>query len=37
MPNIQMINKVEACGIAYEIKIGKKVNWCMLAMWTIHD
>jgi hypothetical protein len=26
VPNIQMINKVEACKIAYEIKTRKKVN-----------
>lgn len=31
VPNIQMINKAEAYGITYEIKIGKKVNWCALA------
>jgi hypothetical protein len=31
VPNIRMINKAETCKIAYEIKIGKKVNSCMLA------
>jgi hypothetical protein len=34
-PNTWMINKVEARKITYEIKIGKKVNWCVLAKWTI--
>jgi hypothetical protein len=32
-----MINKAEAHGFAYEIKIDKKMNWCMLAEWTIRD
>ncbi len=32
-----MINKVKTCGIVYEIKIGKKVNWCVLIEWTICD
>jgi hypothetical protein len=35
--NTQMINKVEVHGITYEIKIKKKVNWCILAEWTIHN
>jgi hypothetical protein len=37
VPNIQMINKVEAHGIAYEIKMWKKVNWHGLVEWTIRD
>jgi hypothetical protein len=32
-----MINRVEAHGIVYEIKTRKKVNWCVLAEWTIRD
>jgi hypothetical protein len=32
-----MINQAEAHGIVYEIKTRKKVNWCVLAEWTIHD
>jgi hypothetical protein len=31
-----MINKIKARGIVYERK-GKKVNWCVLVVWTIHD
>jgi hypothetical protein len=37
VPNTRMINKPEARGIAYEIKKGQKVNWCVLAEWTIRD
>ncbi len=37
MPKTRMINRVEASEIAYEIKIGKKVNWCVLVEWTIHN
>jgi hypothetical protein len=37
LPNTQMINNTKACEIAYEIKTWKKVNWCMLAKWTIRD
>jgi hypothetical protein len=33
--NTRMINIAEAHGITYEIKTGKKVNWCILAKWTI--
>jgi hypothetical protein len=32
-----MINRVETHMIAYEIKIGKKVNWSVLAKWTIYN
>ncbi len=37
VPNIRMIDKAKAHMIAYEIKKGQKVHWCMLAKWTIHD
>jgi hypothetical protein len=37
VPNTQMINKAEAHEIAYEIKIKKKVNWCILVEWIIHN
>jgi hypothetical protein len=37
MPNTQMINKTDVRKIAYEIKGWKKVNWCVLAKWTICD
>jgi hypothetical protein len=37
VPNTQMINKIEVCEIAYEIKTRKKVNWCVLAKWTIRN
>jgi hypothetical protein len=32
-----MINRAEARKITYDIKIRKKVNWCILAKWTTHD
>jgi len=31
MMNMCMNNKVEAYDFAYEIKIDKKMNWCMFA------
>jgi len=37
VPNTQMINRAEAHEIAYEIKIKKKVNLCILVEWTIHN
>jgi hypothetical protein len=33
MPNIHMINKVEAPGFVIKKK-GKKVKWCILVVWT---
>jgi hypothetical protein len=37
VPNIRMINKAKTHGIVYEIKTRKKVNWCVLAKWTIRN
>jgi hypothetical protein len=36
MPNTYTINKVEAPGFVYK-KMAKKINWCILAVWTIHN